>query len=158
VQQGDIIHAVNGKKVKTVADLQAAAKTVQQDGGTADSARWRWDVSSCRCGLIVIQSDLEQRPPPGDPAIGLLFFGRAAGWACILPVPLKRLRFQLLRWTSSTTHAAVERCRAGPLDARDAFRTREDARSAQVSTPARCCRIPSASCTWATSATTRSTT
>ena len=39
VQQGDIILGVNGKKVKTIAELQAAAKRRQQDGGAAHPAR-----------------------------------------------------------------------------------------------------------------------
>ncbi len=41
VQQGDIILAVNGKKVKTIADLTRCCQGGWQDRGAADSARRR---------------------------------------------------------------------------------------------------------------------
>ena len=44
VQPGDIILGVNGKRVKTVSELQEAAKGSRQDGGAAHSARGRADL------------------------------------------------------------------------------------------------------------------
>ena len=91
VQQGDIILGVNGKKVKTIADLQAAAKGRGQDGGAADPARrWRADLRAAASELIRRVPTALKRRPIHRPALstgGVSFAGVARARSCILRRP-----------------------------------------------------------------------